>query len=185
MHAGCFCCWHSSVLDMNVRIFLVHAIKHMCAQTRSQFILLFEFLGNEESLLTPREISPLPEDNEPKALPAELFWPQTSGLTGKHQHKTRNFWCTPPFPPPPPPKKKNQQPKNKLKQIQQQQKTQRKTKQTKRKERKILKSLSAFSFCKEILKRSQWMRYNVCVSVCGWVGGIDMSVCMCVCVCVC
>ena len=50
---------------MNVRIFWVYAMKCMCAQTRPRFILssktvlgVMEF----EPMLTPREISPLPEN---------------------------------------------------------------------------------------------------------------------------
>ena len=38
----CFCCQHSPVCGMNVRIFGVHAMECMCAQTRSQFILSSE-----------------------------------------------------------------------------------------------------------------------------------------------
>ena len=34
----CFCCWHSSVQDKNVRIFWVRAMESMCAQTRPRFI---------------------------------------------------------------------------------------------------------------------------------------------------
>ena len=53
---------------MNVRIFWVHVMKCMCAQTRPRFILSSErvFGGMEfELMLTPREKSPLPE-NFPK-----------------------------------------------------------------------------------------------------------------------
>ena len=35
----CFCCWHSPIQDMNVRVFLVHVMKCMCGQTRPQFTL--------------------------------------------------------------------------------------------------------------------------------------------------
>ena len=42
-----FCCQHSPVMDMDVRIFWVRAMKCMCAQTRPQFILsLNECYGN-------------------------------------------------------------------------------------------------------------------------------------------
>ena len=50
---------------MNVRIFWVHAMKCMCAQTRPRFILSSErVLGGMEfePMLTPREKSPLPEN---------------------------------------------------------------------------------------------------------------------------
>ena len=50
---------------MNVRIFGVHAMKCMCAQTRPRFILSSErvFGGMEfEPMLTPREKSPIPEN---------------------------------------------------------------------------------------------------------------------------
>ena len=50
---------------MNVRIFWVHAMECMCAQTRPQFILSSEAVlgGMElEPMLTPREKSPLPEN---------------------------------------------------------------------------------------------------------------------------
>ena len=50
---------------MNVRIFWVHAMKCMCAQTRPRFILSSErVLGamEFELMLTPREKSPLPEN---------------------------------------------------------------------------------------------------------------------------
>ena len=75
---------------MNVRIFWVHAMKCMCAQTRPRFILSFEgvFGGMEfEPMLTPREKSPPPENvprggsnprrrgQRAQALPAELFRP--------------------------------------------------------------------------------------------------------------
>ena len=44
----CFCCRHSPVKDMNVRIFWVRAMKCMFAQTRPRFILSSErvYLGN-------------------------------------------------------------------------------------------------------------------------------------------
>ena len=54
----CFCCRHSPVLDMNVRIFWVCAMKCMCAQTRPWFTLSSErVLGwmEFEPMLTPRE----------------------------------------------------------------------------------------------------------------------------------
>ena len=60
----CFCCWHSPVKDMNIRIFWVRAMKCMYAQTRPRFILSSEgvFGGMEfEPMLTPREKSPLPK----------------------------------------------------------------------------------------------------------------------------
>ena len=49
----------------NVRIFRVHAMKCMCAQTRPRFTLSSErvFWGMEfEPMLTPREKSPIPEN---------------------------------------------------------------------------------------------------------------------------
>ena len=81
---------------MNVRIFWVRAMKCMCAQTRSRFILSSErvFWGMEfEPMLTPREKSPLPENvprggsnprccgQRAQALPTELFQPQTENET--------------------------------------------------------------------------------------------------------
>ena len=75
---------------MNVRIFWVHAMKCMCAQTRPRFILSSErvFGGMEfEPMLTPREKSPLPENvprggsnprrcgQRAQALPTELLRP--------------------------------------------------------------------------------------------------------------
>ena len=50
---------------MNIRIFWVHAMKCMCAQTRPRSIISSErVLGGMEfePMLTPREKSPLPED---------------------------------------------------------------------------------------------------------------------------
>ena len=76
---------------MNVRIFLVHVMKCMCAQTRPRFILSSErVLGGLEfePMLTPREKSPLAENvprggsnprrcgQRAQALPTELFRPQ-------------------------------------------------------------------------------------------------------------
>ena len=75
---------------MNVRIFWVHAMKCMCAQTRPRFILSSEgVLGGMEfePMLPPREKSPLPENvpsggsnprrcgQRAQALPTELFQP--------------------------------------------------------------------------------------------------------------
>ena len=86
----CFCCRHSPIYVMNVRIFWVRAMKCMCAQTRPQFILSSEgvFRGMKfEPMLTPREKSPLPENvpregsnprrcgQRAQALPTELFQP--------------------------------------------------------------------------------------------------------------
>ena len=57
----CFCCRHSPILDMNVRIFWVYVMECMCAQT-SPHSYLKEFKGMEsEPMLTPREKSPLLE----------------------------------------------------------------------------------------------------------------------------
>ena len=53
-----FCCRHSPVQDMNVRIFWVRAMGCMCAQTRPRFILSSElWAGGMESepMLTPKE----------------------------------------------------------------------------------------------------------------------------------
>ena len=59
VRAGCvFCCRHSPVYVMNVRIFLVRAIKCMCAQTRPRFILSSERVFGRvefEPMLTSRE----------------------------------------------------------------------------------------------------------------------------------
>ena len=58
----CFCCWHSPIEDMNIRIFGVLAMECMCAQTRPRFILSSERVLREwssEPMLTPREKSPL------------------------------------------------------------------------------------------------------------------------------
>ena len=75
---------------MNIRIFLVRAMKCMCAQTRPRFMLSFEgVLGGKEfePMLTPREKSPLPENvprggsnprrcgQRAQTLPTELFRP--------------------------------------------------------------------------------------------------------------
>ena len=49
---------------MNIRIFWVHAMECMCAQTRPWFMLSSERFGGgmeSEPMLTPREKSPLPE----------------------------------------------------------------------------------------------------------------------------
>ena len=95
----CFCCRHSPVQDMNVRIFWVRAMKCMRAQTRPRFILSSErvFGGMEfEPMLTPREKSPLPENvprggsnprrcgQRAQALPTELFRPPTLSYTDSY-----------------------------------------------------------------------------------------------------
>ena len=70
VHARCvFCCWHSPVWDMNVRIFWGCTMDRKCAQIRPRFILSCEkSLGGMESeaMLTPREKSPLPEKFSPE-----------------------------------------------------------------------------------------------------------------------
>ena len=73
------------LLDMNVRIFWVRAMKCMCAQTRPRFILSSErvFGGMEfEPMLTSGEKSPLPENFPRGILDSILFilwpvWPYT------------------------------------------------------------------------------------------------------------
>ena len=65
----CFCCWHSTIQDMNVRIFWVRAMECICAQTRPWFILSSKivFCGMEsEPVLNPREKSPQPEKFSPE-----------------------------------------------------------------------------------------------------------------------
>ena len=87
----CFCCRHSPINDMDVRIFLVRVIECMCTQTRPRFILSSErVVGNgvrthvnskgEKTLYrrlrggwnTRRCIT---VDSEPNTLPTELSRP--------------------------------------------------------------------------------------------------------------
>ena len=75
VHAAYFCCWHSPIKVMNVRIFWVCTMECMRAQIRPCFILssergwgFFVFFGGggggmeSEPMSTPREKSPLPEN---------------------------------------------------------------------------------------------------------------------------
>ena len=87
---------------MNVRIFWVHAMKCMCAQTRPRFILSSEgvFGGMEfEPMLTPREKSPLPkmspeEDRTRDAVDSEPKHFQLS-YSGPRQHIIKECYCIP------------------------------------------------------------------------------------------
>ena len=92
-----FCCRHSPVMGMNVRIFRVRAMERMYVQIRSRFILSSKrvYSGMEsEPILTPRKKNPLyrrlrgesnprryiTQDSEPNALPTELFRPRSEGI---------------------------------------------------------------------------------------------------------
>ena len=111
---GVFCCRHSPVYDMNVRIFWVRAMKCMCAQTRPRSILSTKgVLGGMEfqPMLTPREKSPLPENfprggsnprrcgQRAQALPTELFGPPCVDLRSDCvvDHMLWSRLCSPAF----------------------------------------------------------------------------------------
>ena len=98
----CFCCWHSPIKDLNVRICWVHAMECMCVQTRPWLILSSErvFLGlirksfdliwkslthvnskekipsTRKSLLRVRGSNPwrcIKQDSEPSTLPTSYY----------------------------------------------------------------------------------------------------------------
>ena len=109
VHARCvFCCRHSPVKDMNVRIFRVECIS---AQTRPRLILSSKrvILGGggegggvmeSEPMLTPREKIPStgsPEEDGPrdttKTLPTELVRPSVYFKEPEH-HRPSPVWWT-------------------------------------------------------------------------------------------
>ena len=90
----CFCCQHSPVWDMNVRIFGVSGMEYMCAQTRPRFILSSKQVweGMESEPMKLQGKNPLCGENSPQRRIEPMTLQQTAQGA---QHNTNELFGPP------------------------------------------------------------------------------------------